>query len=259
LLDCRSKCCADDPIKDCVKILANFISYPNILSAAANRTIEQRKQGWQKEVSPMAFHIPFNQRRSKQQRSPVYIGFDPPRRKFNWWGFNGLWISLVSLLTLGFTSPVPLLISLNGLRRKKGPQKAAIAGTLLSLLGVAIASSIVALTFASHRANQHRRLESKAARIVAKQKSETQQLIAVATDELETYRDSHGGTLPSIIDSNMLVIKHIDPWGESLRFDGHGDHAIIRSAGPDNQFESNDDVTVKLNGNTDQHDRLLSL
>ena len=67
----------------------------------------------------MAFHVPFNQRKSNQRRGPVYIGFDPPRRKFNWWGLHGLWMSLASLLTLGFTSPVPLLISLNGLRKKK--------------------------------------------------------------------------------------------------------------------------------------------
>jgi len=29
----------------------------------------------------------------------------------------------------------------------------------------------------------------------------------------------------------MLVIKHIDPWGEELRFDLKKDHGIVRSAG----------------------------
>lgn len=207
----------------------------------------------------MAFHVPFNQRRSNRGRSPIYIGFDPPRRKFNWWGFNGLWMSMMSLLTLGFTSPVPLLISLNGLRKKKGPRKAAVAGTFLSLLGVGIAGTIVAVTMAAHHQDHQRRIESKNARIVAQQKSKTKQLIAVATDELRTYRDSHDGQLPSIIDSNMLVIKHVDPWGESLRFDGHGDHALIRSAGPDKTFESNDDVTVRLEGKTESSNQLLPL
>ena len=207
----------------------------------------------------MAFHIPFNQRNRNQQRSPVYIGFERRRRKFNWWGFHGLWMSMFSLLTLGFTSPVPLLVSLNGLRKKKGPRKAAVAGTFLSLLGVGLAGTIVAVTFAAHQADHQRRIDSKNARIVAKQKSETKRLIAIATKELETYRDSHARKLPSIIDSNMLVIKHIDSWGESLRFDGHGDHAIIRSAGPDNQFESNDDVTAELKGTTDRSDRLLPM
>lgn len=207
----------------------------------------------------MAFHVPFNQRPSGRRKGPVYIGFDPPRRKFNWWGFNGLWISMFSLLTLGFTSPFPLLISLNGLRKKKGPRKAAVVGTFLSLLGIGIASTIVALTIAADQRDHQRQIKFKEARAVAKQKTETRHLIGLAAGELETYRDSHDGQLPSIIDSNMLVIKHVDPWGESLRFDGHGDHAIIRSAGPDRKFESNDDVTVQLKGKTESSNPLLPM
>lgn len=207
----------------------------------------------------MPFHVPFNQRHSGRRRGPVYIGFDPPRRKFNWWGFNGLWMSMASLLTLGFTSPVPLLISLNGLRKKKGPRKAAVAGTFFSLLGVGIAGTIVAVTIAAGHSDHQRRIESKKARVVAQQKFETKQLLADAANELESYRDSHDGLLPSIIDSNMLVIKHIDPWGESLRFDGLGDHAIVRSAGPDKKFESNDDLMTKLEGETECANQLLPL
>lgn len=207
----------------------------------------------------MATHVPFNQRPSGRRRGPIYIGFDPPRRKFNWWGISGLWMSMISLLTLGFTSPVPLLISLNGLRKSKGPRKAAVAGTALSVLGIGIAGTIVAVTIAAGHREHQRRIETQQARVVAKQNSETRRLIAVAAGELETYRDSHDGQLPSIIDSNMLVIKHVDPWGESLRFDGHGDHAIIRSAGPDKEFESNDDVTVKLDGKTESGNLLLPL
>ena len=208
----------------------------------------------------MAFHVPFNQRRSSNNRqSPVYIGFDRAKRKFNWWGFHGLWMSIFSLLTLGFTSPVPLLVSLNGLRKKKGPRKAAVAGTVFSLIGVAMAGMIVEVTMEAHHAKNQRRIQSKVARTVAKQKNETKQMIAVAVKELETYRDGHDGDLPSIIDSNMLVIKHVDPWGESLRFDGHGDHGIIRSAGPDLKFESGDDLEVKIEGDTDRNEQLLPM
>lgn len=207
----------------------------------------------------MAFHIPFNQRNSELPKGPVPTGFNRPRRRFNWWGFHGLWMSMGSLLTLGFTSPVPLLISLNGLRKKKGPRKAAIAGTIISLLGVGIAGAIVMVTVAAHHAEHLRRVESRIACSLEKQKSKTKQLIGVAAQELETYRARHDGQLPSIIDSNMLVIKHVDPWGESLRFDGHEDHAIIRSAGPDHKFESSDDVLVKIKGQTDPSDSLLPL
>ena len=208
----------------------------------------------------MAFHIPCDQRRSnRNQRSPVHIGFDRARRKFNWWGFHGLWTSLISLMTLGFTSPIPLLISLNGLRKKKGPRKAAVAGTFFSLLGVAMAGMIVEATMETHHAEHQRQIQSKVARTIKKQKNETKQMIAVAVNELKNYRDSHDGQLPSIIDSNMLVIKHVDPWGESLRFDGHGDHGIVRSAGPDQQFESSDDVEVKVKGHTDRNGQLLPM
>ena len=204
----------------------------------------------------MAFHIPCNQRRSSNNRqSPVYIGFDRAKRKFNWWGFHGLWMSLFSLLTLGFTSPVPLLVSLNGLRKKKGPRNAAVAGAVFSLIGVAMAGMIVEATMEAHQAKNQRQI----ARTVAKQKNVTKQMIAVAVKELKTYRDSHDGQLPSIIDCNMLVIKHVDPWGESLRFDGHGDHGIVRSAGPDLKFESGDDVEVKIEGDTDRNEQLLPM
>ena len=50
----------------------------------------------------MPFHIPFEHRRRPQ---PVYIGFDVPqrpKRKFNWWGFWGLFMSLGKLFDSWF-------------------------------------------------------------------------------------------------------------------------------------------------------------
>ncbi len=90
----------------------------------------------------MAFHIPFEHRqRNRQQYGPIYIGFDVParrpRRQFNWWGFHGLWLSLASFLTAGLLSPIPLLISLIGLRKGPG-RKMAAAGTIFSVLGTGL-------------------------------------------------------------------------------------------------------------------------
>ncbi len=91
----------------------------------------------------MAYHVPFSQRPSgmSQRRPPIYIGFDEPRNfprpKFNWWGFNGLFLCLVSF---GLLSPITLLISLVGLRRR--PRKLAVAGTFFSLVGVGIMATI---------------------------------------------------------------------------------------------------------------------
>ncbi len=204
----------------------------------------------------MAFHIPFNQRASAQQRpAPIYIGFAvqrPPRKKFNWWGFNGLWMSVASLATAGFLSPVPLLVSLMGLRRPG--KKMATVGTFVSLAGVVLASTIVLGSVAAHNHHMDRRHD----RAVKKQVVETHGLLAVAADEIiqhdetpdvsESELASQGSddSIRRAVEANMLVIKYIDPWGESLRYDMEGDGGIVRSSGPDRQFDSRDDVTLRV-------------
>jgi len=80
-----------------------------------------------------------------------------------------------------------------------------------------------------------------------------------AVKELTQYRNSHQGLLPSVIDYNMLVIKHIDPWGEELRFDLKKDHGIVRSAGPDMIFETADDIAKRVNGKVEAQTSLLAL
>lgn len=204
----------------------------------------------------MAFHIPFNQRQSARQPRPIYIGFEasvapqPPRRKFNWWGFNGMWMSFASLLTAGFLSPIPLLVSLKGLRRPG--KKMAAVGTLTSLAGIGLATTIVLGGIAAHRHVEHERHAAHVNRTVKKHVAETKSLIAAATGEIAEYRDSNAGELPNDIDANMLVIKHVDPWGESLRFDAEVDHALVRSAGPDRTFDTSDDVIEKVDGKTER-------
>ncbi len=203
----------------------------------------------------MAFHVPFNQRHSAPRQGPVYIGFDvpaqqPPRRKFNWWGFNGMWLSFVSLLTVGFMSPIPLLISLVGLRRPG--RKMAAVGTLTSLAGIGMAVAFVFSGIAMHNQHSHQRRQAKMDRVIQKQVMKTKSLLATATDELSEYRDYNDGEFPEAIDANVLVIKHVDPWGESLRFDEEIGHAVIRSAGPDRNFDTRDDVTIKLKGKTER-------
>ena len=202
----------------------------------------------------MAFHIPFNQRAAaRQQMEPIYIGFEvprPPRTKFNWWGFNGMWMSMASLLTAGFLSPVPLLISLIGLRRPG--KKMATVGTFTSIAGIALASAIV---FGSIAAKNHHHQARESARhqtTLRKQTQEVNSLLGIAAEELVEYRDENYGELPDDIDANMLVIKHVDPWGESLRFDAEISHGVIRSSGPDKKFDTRDDITTKVKGKTER-------
>jgi hypothetical protein len=46
----------------------------------------------------------------------------------------------------------------------------------------------------------------------------------------------------------MVAIKHKDGWGESLRFDVEREGALLRSAGPDREFDTGDDLMLKVEG-----------
>lgn len=199
----------------------------------------------------MAFHVPYSQR---QIHPPVYIGFETPpayrARRSNWWGLGGLLLSIGGLFTCGFFSPVAFLISLIGLGRG-GPRKAAVAGTVISLAGMAIAASLV---FGSVSNQMHRREMAQQkiqAKEVSHQVKQGEKLLASAVSELEGFRDEHNGSLPEAIDGNMLVIKYMDPWDQELRYDEGIDRALVRSAGPDMRFDTDDDLTRPIKGDTD--------
>ena len=203
----------------------------------------------------MAFHVPFNQRASARRNpQPIYIGFDIPtevpvevvRPKFNWWGFNGMWLSFASLLSAGFLSPVPLLISLVGLRRPG--KKMATVGTFTSMAGIVLATTLVLGSIVAHKQHKERRAAAHYRQVVSEQIHDTEMMLVIAGEEITTYRDENKGKLPSDMDGNLLVIKHIDPWGQSLRFEIDKDHGIIRSAGPDGRFNNRDDVSVRIDG-----------
>ncbi len=201
----------------------------------------------------MAFHIPFEHRnRNRNHIGPIYIGFDEParrpRKKFNWWGFHGLWLSLVSFLSAGFLSPISLIISLVGLRRK-GARKMAAAGTFFSLIGIGTAALFISAVSHDQHQDYLRRLE----RQTQIQVDETKEMMASATEELEEYRDGHDGVFPKWVDCNMLMIKYEDPWGNSLRFDADADdYGTLRSAGADAEYDTADDLTVRVEGQTDR-------
>jgi hypothetical protein len=229
-----------------------FQKFPKDQAFAPNTNNKAHDTGG--DYGKMAFHIPFNQRASaRYQSTPIFIGFEvprPPRKKFNWWGFNGMWISFLSLLSAGFLSPVPLLISLIGLRRPG--KKMATVGAFVSMAGVALATTIVLTSLAAHSHHQEVKRAAHYNRVVKKQIAKTNTMLMAATDEILEYKESNDGDLPSDIEANMLVIKYIDPWGESLRFDAEVNHGVIRSAGPDRDFDTKDDVTVKVDGQTDR-------
>lgn len=197
----------------------------------------------------MAFHIPFEHRRCGQ---PVYIGFNtPPRRpRFNWWAFFGFPFSILSLFTVGILSPIALVMNLIALR--KGPRRLATAGTVISLVGVGLLTT-VALVASSAGVRAHRqRQAAEWNREVQKQTVRTEGMLDQVAGEFEDWRNKNSGELPGWVDANMVALGYQDPWGQGLRFDAEGDHAILRSAGPDSQFDTGDDVTRRIEGKAEK-------
>ena len=198
----------------------------------------------------MAMHVPFSERPSgRRLQQPVYIGFERPRRRCkprNWWGFSSLF---VFFLSFGVLSPVTLLMGLKGLTKK--PRSSAMFGTILSLIGTGVMASIVGL--AVHEAKEHefrheRRMQQRA---LAAQCAECNDLLAFAAEEFEGFRDDNDGALPTGLDGNALAIKHLDPWGTELMFETRIDSAALRSAGPDGEYFTNDDLAYDIDGKTD--------
>jgi hypothetical protein len=75
-------------------------------------------------------------------------------------------------------------------------------------------------------------------------------VMAEAAREFEQYRVENDGRLPLDLDGNALALKYVDPWEESLLYEANSDHAVLRSAGPDNNFFSGDDLMLRVDGIT---------
>ncbi len=193
----------------------------------------------------MAFHVPFEHRRNGQ---PIYIGFStPPRRRaFNWWAFFGFPFSLFALLTAGILSPFALVMNLIALRRR--PRRLATAGTVISLVGVAIISTIAVAATLSGVHQEQRAQQARIAKATRAQNAKTVALVEDLSEEFLDHAVAHEGNLPSWLDANMVATSYQDAWGQPLRFDAEGDHAIIRSAGADLKFDTSDDVTKRVDG-----------
>jgi len=211
----------------------------------------------------MAFHIPFEHRNQGTNAgstgTPIYIGFDAPvnatvRRRnqssrWNWWAFFGFPMSLFSLVfTFGLLSPVALVLNLIGLSKR--PRKLATAGTVISLIGTSIIA-VYAVSAVSKEMQEHRHHQQTSARIVIeKEAAATRAVLTAASKELAEYTQDNDGFLPADIDACILMLKHEDAWGESLRYDEQRENGLLRSAGPDRAFDNEDDIVQKVEGKT---------
>ncbi|MEZ6095517.1 MAG: DUF4190 domain-containing protein [Pirellulaceae bacterium] len=192
----------------------------------------------------MPFHVPFEHRRPPQ---PIYIGFDaPPRRRpHNWTGFWGFLLGILGVFTAGLLSPLALLVSLVGMRKR--PRGFATTGMILGLGGTLFLGG---LAFAVHQAHEHR-ISRQIEQANMVKIEETQTVFQDAENEFADFANDNDGYLPDAITANMLAIKYEDAWGESLRFEESGTHGFLRSAGADSEFDTRDDVVIEIGGRLD--------
>ena len=72
----------------------------------------------------------------------------------------------------------------------------------------------------------------------------TENAVRRANRDIERYTSEHEGRLPDGIEGNKLVLAHRDGWDNRLRydFDDAEESFGIRSAGPDGEFDNDDDL-----------------
>jgi len=177
-------------------------------------------------------HTPYHTRHGET----LYIGPAHPKPT-NGLGIAGFVISLLTLfLTAGILSPIGLFISL--LAMFKRPRGLAFAGVLIGLLPTlfwgAIAFGVVSSVKNHHEVAQ-----------VNRETAMTNAQINETLAKIELFR-SDNDRLPGDISGNRIAIEQVDAWKEPLRYEVHEDHFLVRSAGPDGDFETGDDIVRKV-------------
>lgn len=165
----------------------------------------------------------------------IYFLDDRPirrRRRWNWLGISGLLASIGGVFTLGLLSPLGLMLSVFGLFHKPRGA-AAIVGTALGGAGTAFLALVGwgIINGATMIDNAHRM-------------ANTERSMHQAVVLIEDYQ-ANQGALPEDIEGNKLLIsaEFEDAWGQALRYEREGTpRYVIRSAGPDQTFDTVDDL-----------------
>jgi hypothetical protein len=155
-----------------------------------------------------------------------------PKDEFNGWGVAGFVTAILGIFTCGFLHPLSLLISLVGLMWK--PRGLAIAGVIISVLGsgfLMISGYALVLGF----------LGMKEFVTEEGKRFNTNTTLSEAAQVIERHQASTG-ELPDPIEGNKLLMEMQDAWGQSLRYETSDRKFVIRSAGPDRQMNTADDL-----------------
>lgn len=180
-------------------------------------------------------HVPYEQRPYHSARAVEQLPTES-----NLLGIWGFILSLLALfLTCGVLSPLALLVSLFGLLRR--PRGFAVAGTVISGLATLLLVVVAVGVWMSAAVSIH---EVQAAHERAVQTEETHRAIARAHQAIAEYRNEHEGQLPGPVEGNKRVLVFSDGWQTELRYDRGDDSEsyTIRSAGPDKEFDTPDDI-----------------
>ncbi|MEQ8788075.1 MAG: hypothetical protein RIC55_17335 [Pirellulaceae bacterium] len=185
-------------------------------------------------------HVPFHQRPYLSARA-----CPPAPVESNLLGVWGFVLSLLALfLTCGILSPLALLVSLLGLLRR--PRGFAMGGTVISGLATLGLALVVGTAWLSAASLEQRRSARQAAHENALRTEQTQSTMEIAQQAVAQFSAAHEEQLPGPIEGNKLVLEFSDGWGTELRYDrGDEDDAYaLRSAGPDAEFDTRDDIVV---------------
>ena len=152
-------------------------------------------------------------------------------------GIAGFVLSLIGILSCGFLSPLGLILAFAGMFKQ--PRGLATAGLVLGLLGsiwIFILVFIVGLATVTS-------CIGLGAAVAGAKHGVTVNAISQANAVIEGYR-AEKGALPNEGVGQNLINAQKDAWGKTLRYKPKPDGAYdIRSAGPDGQFDTLDDIT----------------
>lgn len=166
------------------------------------------------------------------EREVIYI-LDPPKPPTNGFGVAGFTVGILGLFTFGLLSPIGLILSFIGLFKK--PRGFAAAGFAMSLVGVGFIGTVTALPFVAHRHHQMARVDEANQQV-------TRNAIRSAISEIEHSRQTGPSDNLDGFQGNAVTVQYRDAWGNELRFDERNDGFAVRSAGPDQNFDTADDL-----------------
>jgi hypothetical protein len=149
-------------------------------------------------------------------------------------GLVGFIVSLLSFVVCPLAAPIGLILSLMALRREpKGFAIAgAIVGGLITLTWVAIIALYGAILAACIGIG-----------VAAQPQIQTRATLNDARQRIESFKGP-AGDIPGEAEGNGIIQGMEDYWKHPLRYEPQPRGFVIRSAGPDGQFNTPDDLII---------------